>query len=130
MSEYIQMNKPRECGACGWCRPGEQQCAWRLGLFADEVYPLKSKIVLHNLRIAGHNSFLVQPLRGGIPRSANSFLAEVAAFYPTITTTAPIRKGGIIKHILAADAVAGQAVAKELGFGERPAPIAEEVSVE
>ena len=126
----IELQAARECGACGWCRSGDQKCAWRTGLFDVDLFPLKSKIVLHNLRIAGHNSFLVQPLRGRIPYTAKPFLAEVATYYPVVTTTAPVRKGGIVDHILAADAVAGQEVAKELGFGERPAPIEQEVVVE
>lgn len=120
---------PRACGACKWCPAGVPHCAWRMGLYTKEMSPINTGIVLHPARIAGHNCFVAQPLRGAIDENA-AFLVKTAEFNTVVLTSAPVHRGGVVCAIMAPSAEVGQQVADELHFAQPAEPLVEEITAE
>lgn len=116
----------RSCGSCKFCPAGAPKCAWRIGLYNPQMSPLNTGIVLHATRFGGHNGFVAQPLRGNLTEEA-AWLAQTAQYNPVVLLNKPLRSGGVVLAVLAANDQIGQEVSDVVGFGAGPTPIVEAV---
>lgn len=116
------LTEGRTCTDCKWCQtPDAPLCNWRIGMYAGDKHPRRSKVVLYALDpkwFEGAHVVVAQPFpqrhlalsvhddpqeEVRVPAATLKWLSVMALRTPVVVLDKPLRDGGKIRAVLTQD---------------------------